>query len=145
MTRYQLVDEFIADTCDSIGATFSVSDFDRWAAERGLDLNAYDALQAHRQAPRKRVFTTERIGMGPLAYYRVVSTSESVDGASVRRMHRQQAAEMVKRWGEEYRNRMGPTAGRSARARRALREAEAQVQAVATLLSVRMDNIDGEE
>jgi hypothetical protein len=59
-------------------------------------------------------------------------------------MHRQQAQEMVKRWGQEHTNRMSPTVAHSRKAKRALREAEASIKAVATLLSVKMDNLNGD-
>lgn len=144
MTNWEIVDEFIADTCDSVGDTFTVAELDRWAAEQGYRINAYSALQLHRMRPKARVFTTERVGMGPLAFHRVVSTGASVDGAAVARMHRQQAQEMVKRWGQEHRNRMQPAVARSRKAARALREAEASIKAVATLLSVKMDNLNGD-
>jgi hypothetical protein len=144
MRLYQYIDEFITDT-QEFGGEFTRSNVRDWAEACGYSFNIGSALTQHREHPHDRAYTTERVGMGPHAYYRVVETNSSVNSPSVARMHRQQAKEMVERWGREYLCRMRPVARRSKRARRVLEQAEKEMAAVATLLGVRMRYIDDEE
>lgn len=143
MRAYEYVDAFIADTCEKIGDTFTVGDLRAWRDEKGFDFHAGQALIAHRDRPDDRAFSTERVGMGKLAFHRVVDMN-GADKSAVERMHKQQAREAARRWRKERETRMEPLARKSRKAQRALREAEAQMAAVFTLLEVRLADDDDE-
>ena len=145
MKRYQYVDEFIAEVLSGIGDTFYRRQFADWLDGYGFTVNPGTCLDAHRKSPERRAFTTERVGMGPRSYYRVVESAVRIEPKSVARMNAQQGREMVARWMKEYQYRMYPLAKRDKRARRILLEAQAQVAAIATLVGVQMDGIFGDE
>jgi len=135
------IDQFILDT-QSNGSTFTRADVKAWADREGLTFDVGSALIQHRQSPKQRVFTTERVGMGPKSFYRVVEGSKSVHSAAVLRMHQQQGVEMVRRWIRERDFRMAPLAARRKKADAYIRQAEAEVKAIATLLHVRLDGLE---
>ena len=146
MKLYQYVDEFIAEKCSKIGDEYAKADFKLWLIENDWgSVNADAALTAHRQMPDMRTFSTERIGMGPRSFYRVVENESNVQSKAISRMNAQQGEEMVTRWMNEYTYRMYPLAKRDKRARKIMREAQAQIRAVAAIVGVRMDNLFGDE
>jgi len=141
---YELVDAFILDTCPVIGQTFNKSEFRAWLRKNGWDeIEASDALQAHRQSPKQRVFSTMRHGMGPSSYYSVVEDSNRKQAnGTVKAMHRQQTQEMVDRWVNEAIYRMYPLAKTNPAARRVVRSAKAEIRLVAEVLQARLDELD---
>lgn len=145
MKLYEYIDEYIATECSSIGDEFTRADIEAWAAAEGYSFEISSALAEHRKKPGKRTFTTERVGMGPKAFYRVIETPKRVSSASVLRMHQQQAQELVSRWGKELRFRMAPVAARDKRAVQALVQAGAEMKAVATILHTRLSGLEDED
>lgn len=143
MTHWEMIDAFILDKCPAIGSTFQRSDVWEWFKERGyVDVDPGSALQAHRQNPDKRVFTTKRVGMGPSSHYEVVETAKGVRGKAVREMHRQQSQEALDRWLKEAIFRMYPLAARNKAAMRHIKRAQAEMHLVAAVLQSRLDELD---
>lgn len=144
MKQYEYIDEFIAETLSALGDTYTHAEIEDWANQKGYDIDVGACLTTHRQSPNQRTFTGERVGMGPKAYYRLVERPQSASSPAVLRMHQQQGAEMVRRWMNEYRFRMGPIAGRSKKALAALTVAETQIKLVAAAMHADLD-LDGDE
>lgn len=136
------IDEFIAEECSSIGDTFRAAAVDEWRDRKGYEFDVSVALTQHRQSPAKRVFTTERVGMGPKAYYRVVEVSDGYDRDALLRMHKQQGQEMVDRWMKEYRYRMFGMGTLSPAGKRTLTRAKRQVQLVAEVMHAEFEEMD---
>lgn len=144
MKLYQYIDEYIVDQHDRLGAEFRARDVEAWAIEQGYSFDVAGALQAHRKAPGNRVFGTERIGMGPESFYRVVDRPQGITPKAVLDMHKQQGMEMVTRWENEYRYRMNPLVARDARARAAFKRAGAQIRLVASAMHLDLAELDQE-
>jgi len=105
MKRYQLIDQFIEDSELEIDDIFDSSTVQRWFDRHGVETAVGDALAAHRRSTERK-YTTERIGMGPFSYYRVVDDGLLADSDAASRMITQMAMETVDRWINELDNRI---------------------------------------
>lgn len=160
MRQYDYVDNYIESLGGTIGTEFRLADYRAWMRKNHPSQAGRAAMQlaVHREAPKKRVFTTEclrteivdgelveRVGMGRNAFYRVIETDEIVTSPAMLRMHLRESQEMVARWEREALNRMNSLAVRNKRAADVFEMAKAELRAVAMMLHARMRYFEGEE
>jgi hypothetical protein len=139
--QHVIIDRYIAQKAPKVGDTFRHRDVAAWAIAAAPGLDVSTALQAHRTHPHERRYTTERIGWGPDAFYRVVETPTHIDPAAVKRMHERFGQESVAHWMRERSYRMEPVAVRDPRARAAMRKAQRQMALVATTLDAELEGL----
>lgn len=149
MKHYEMIDTYITENHNAYGEEFHRRDVQAWLDEMGWDVDAGVALTAHREAPNKRMFTTERVGMGRHSHYVIVATDNGLTPSAVRRMHAQQAQEMISRWEQEARLRMAPLFKRDRRAKAYFDRAATQMKLVAVTLDqdiqAFLDDVLGDE
>jgi hypothetical protein len=136
--NYEWIDQFILENCKSVGAIFASKDVEAWRKANDHDFDTTIALQAHRVAPKKRTFTTKRVGLGRYSHYVVVEAEAGVWPDSVREMHTQQGQEAVKRWANEMKNRMWSISLRNPNAIDLLDQATIEMTLVASIFDMKL-------
>lgn len=136
--NYEWIDQFILENCKSIGAVFASKDVEAWREENNHPFSTTIALQAHRVAPKKRTFTTKRVGLGRYSHYVVVEAEAGVWPDSVREMHTQQGQEAVQRWANEMKNRMWSISLRNPDAIELLDQATIEMTLVASIFDMKL-------
>lgn len=148
MKRYEIVDEFIADTVPAVGDRYTKAGLRAWCDERGIEADASMLLQSHRCTPGRvtkkgrsvgRAFTGQRVGLGPNSYYVLVESEDGRIPKSVREMGQQSGEESVARMIAEAKNRMAPLVQKDGRAKRFFETYATQLQLVASVFDSNID------
>lgn len=136
--NYEWIDQYILENHQKIGATFARKDVEAWRKKHDHDFITPVALQAHRVSPKKRTFTTKRVGLGRHSHYVVIEAEAGVWPDSVREMHKQQGEEAVQRWANEMKNRMWSIALRNPLAIDLLDQATIEMTLVASIFDIKL-------
>lgn len=149
MRHYELIDQYIAENHNAVGDSYNCADVRAWFESQGIDVDASQALTAHREAGRlrdengkhKRVFTTKRMSYGPSARFEIVEDTGSVFPKAVREMHQQIGTEAVDRWITEMQTRMAPIVHRNRRAAALLQQAATEMTLVASVFDIKLSSL----
>lgn len=159
MRLYERIDQYIEHNLNDYGDRFTRRQVEAWFGTVGWDdIDVGSALSAHKKARpvrkngklvKGRVFSTERVGMGPNSHYVLVQDDAGTAPRAVARMHHQQSEEMISRWEVEARDRMAPLFHRDKRALAYFERAATQMKLVAVTLDQDiqgfLDELLGEE
>ena len=145
MELFEFIDLYILENHQSLGSTFHRRDVQAWAEREGYTFDVGTALTAHRQTPKKRTFTTKRVGMGPNSHYEIVEVVNGTYPKAVREIHKQSGLEAVKRWANEMRFRMLPLAQRNKKALELLDKAETEMTLVASIFDINLKEMLDDE